>query len=385
MGAPISRRIVPSVDPAEMSPGQVAREFRRLVDEGMSIRPAGSARREPRLLLRSGYTPKHKIELFDTTYYLTNVRQNEDIRFCVAYVVQDARGRAKKRAWPRIFYKDLSLIWRSASHFIRSHGENWIGKGDVRVIVQDGEEMEHSVEETTDLPLEIQTALETVLRRSGRIRTDNLALELILRRGPDDRLDPYSDFSEPRRIAHADPRNLVNGGRPIARFTRRNDPSSLRFASGFEPDFETGILERSTSTSKLYGGKLQRFRIVSRNRKVQYLFMAGPRQVWIIPPQATTTEIMSYGVRTIHVVTDEDLCIPGYEYHFLDDHEDPPVMHSQIPEGYAGETSKVDSHRADASPWLDRLPVIREFRRKVLAAPAARSRSGRRIGGKRAG
>jgi hypothetical protein len=87
---------------------------------------------------------------------------------------------------------------------------------------------------------------------------------------------------------------------------------------------------------------------------------------------------MSYGVRTVDVVTDEDLCIPGYEYHFLDDDEDPPVMFSQIPEGYAGETSEVDRYRADASPWLDELPVIREFRRKVLGANAARSRSARR-------
>jgi hypothetical protein len=385
MAAPIPSRIVPSVEPAEMSPGEVAREFRRLVDAGMPILPAGSARRDPRLLLARGYTPKHKVELFDTTYYLTDARQNEDIRFFVAYVVQDAPGRAKKRAWPRIFYKDLSLIWRSASHFIRSDGENWVGKGDLRVVVQDGQEMECSAEETTDLPFEIQTALETILRRVDRVRTDNVALGLVLRQGPDDRLDPYRDFSEPRRRAQADPRNLINGGRSIAWFTRRGDPGSLRFAPGFEPDFEKGILEVSASKSKLYGGELRRFRIVSRNRKVQYMFMAGPKQVWIIPPQATTTEIMSYGVRTVDVVADEDLCIPGYEYHFLDDGEDPPALFSQIPDGYAGETSEVDRYRADASPWLDALPVIREFRSKVLAAPGARSRSGRRTGRKRAG
>jgi hypothetical protein len=378
MAAPIPSRIVPSVEPAEMSPAEVAREFRRLVDEGMQIRPAGSARKDPGVLLSRGYTPKHKVELFDTTYYLTDARQNEDIRFFVAYVVQATPGRAKRRAWPRIFYKDLSLIWRSASHFIRSEGENWVGKGDLRVVVQDGEDMECSAEETTDLPFEIQTALETILRRAGRVRTDNVALGLVLRRGPDDRLDPYRDFTEPRRRAQADPRNLINGGRPIAWFTRHEDPGSLRFAPGFEPDFGRGVLEVSTSKSKLYGGELRRFRIVSRNRKVQYLFMAGPNQVWIIPPQATTTEIMSYGVRTVDVVTDEDLCIPGYEYHFLDDDEDPPVMFSQIPEGYAGETSEVDRYRADASPWLDELPVIREFRRKILGANAARSRSARR-------
>ena len=50
---------------------------------------------------------------------------------------------------------------------------------------------------------------------------------------------------------------------------------------------------------------------------------------------------------------------------------------SQIPKGFAGAISEHDPSRADTSPWNDRLPVIREFRRKVLkrrgpkpAAPA---------------
>jgi hypothetical protein len=50
------------------------------------------------------------------------------------------------------------------------------------------------------------------------------------------------------------------------------------------------------------------------------------------------------------------------EYHYLDDWEDPPALYSQIPAGFAGEQSSVDTARADASPWLERLPVIQEFR-----------------------
>ena len=41
---------------------------------------------------------------------------------------------------------------------------------------------------------------------------------------------------------------------------------------------------------------------------------------------------------------------------------------SQIPEGYAGELCEHDNDRADASAWLDPIPVIREFRRKVLGS-----------------
>jgi hypothetical protein len=361
-----------------MSPGKVAREFRAMLDEGMQLRPAGETKKDPESLLSRGYTPRYKLELFDTTFYLTNVRQNEDIRFFVAYVVQSRTAGGRKTAYPRIFYKDLSLIWRSASHFIRSETENWVGKGDVRAYMEDGEEIYSSAESTTDLPLEIQTALESLIRRGGKIRSDQQALALVLRRGPDDRIAPYADFSEPRRKAQSNPRNLINGNRSIARFTRSNDPSSLRFAAGFEPDFSKGLLELSTTTSKLYGGELKRYRILSRNRKVQYLFMAGPRQVWVVPPQATTTELSSFGLRTVDVVADDDLFVPGYEYHYLDQSMDPPEFYSQIPKGYAGETSELDAYRADASPWLDRLPVVREFRKKVLKAGCGARKGARR-------
>jgi len=107
-------------------------------------------------------------------------------------------------------------------------------------------------------------------------------------------------------------------------------------------------------------------RILSSNREIQYLFMAGPRHVWIIPAQATTTELSSYGVRTIDVVADEYLFVPGFEYQSAYGPGDVAEVLHQIPKGFAGEPSPLDPSRADASAWLDRLPVIREFRRKVL-------------------
>jgi hypothetical protein len=360
MPAPIPTRIVASARPLRLAPAQVLREFHARLAGGATLCPAGEARREPARLLRTGYAPSYAIPLFDTTFYLSAPRENEDIRFFVAYVT-NARGAPPAPIHPRIFYKDVSLVWRSATHFVRSEHENWIGKGDVRTVVEDGHEITYSAESTTDLPIEIQTALETVLRRAGRIAHDERAVALVLRRGPDDRIRAYRDFTEPRRIDQADRRNLVNGGRPVARFTRRHDPASLRFAPGFEPDFARGVMEVARSVSTLYGGRLRRFRILSRNRRIQYLFMAAPRQVWIVPPQATTTQLSSYGVRTVDVVVDEDLCVPGYEYHHGDGD-------SQIPPGFAGPPSPRDPSRADASPWLDRLPVIQAFRREVLGA-----------------
>ena len=228
--------------------------------------------------------------------------------------------------------------------------------------------MFYSAEETTDLPLELQTALETLNRSARRIRRDERAVELVLRRGSDSRVAAYQDFTGPKRRARADPRNRIYGGRNVAWFSRSGDPSSLRIAKGFEPDFRKGILETSHSKSRLYGGRLRRFRILSRNRRIQYLFFAGRRHVWFAPPQATTIELTSYGVRSIDVRADKDFSIPGYEYHYWDDSEDPPVFISQIPRGFAGAPSAADPSRADASGWLDRLPVIRAFRREVLGA-----------------
>jgi hypothetical protein len=361
--AVITRQIVPSVDPREGPAGHAERSFRKLLAGGAKLLPSGEARRRPGRLLSGGYTPKHAFDLFDSSFYVTNVRQNEDIRFYVAYVVQGAPGR--ERIYPRIFYKDLSLVWRSASHFVRTENDNWVGKGALKVVVENGVELEVSDEATTDLPLEIQTALETLIRRSSRIPYDQKALALVLRRGPDGRMDPYRDFTEPRRRAQADPRNLLNGGRPIARFTRRGDPTSLRFVRGFEPDFGRGLLETAHATSRMYGGALRRCRILSKNRSAQYLFLAGPRQTWIGACQTTHTELSSFGLRTIDAVVDDDLLMPGYEYHFMDESQDPPVLVSQIPEGFAGAPSAVDPSRADTSAWLDQVPVLREFRKRL--------------------
>jgi hypothetical protein len=351
---------VASIRPADRTHAQVSRELRERLASGARLLPAGGARGHPGRLFARGYNPRHRLELFGTDFYLTGVRQNADIRFFVSYVAQGAR------IHPRIFYKDISLVWRSASHYIRSASENWIGKGDVKTIIEDGEELEVSDEATTDLPLEMQTALEMLVRCAKHIPHDETAVGLVLRRAPDHRIEPYRDFVEPRQRAWANPRNRIHGGRKVARFTRRNDPSSLAFVRGFEPDFARGVIERASSTSRLYGGRLRRFRIVSRNKRAQYLFIAGPRQVWIGAAQGTTTELSSFGLRTIDLEVDEDLLLPGYEYHFVDEDEDPPELVSQIPKGFAGPPSEVDSSRCDASPWLDLVPVIRAFRRQVL-------------------
>ncbi len=361
--SPIPTLVVPASEPDPRSPRRIAAEFRAELDQGLTLACVGAAKAAPHSLLEH-YTPRSRVDLFGTTFYLSSLRQNPDLRFFVAWVVPPASRR--RTAWARIFYKDVSLIWRSASHFVRSDAENWIGKGAVRREKINGEELLVSAEETTDLPLEIQAAMDTLSRAQKRVATDERAVELVLRRGHDDRIEPYRDFSAPRERALRNPANRVHAGRRVARFQRKGDPSSLVFARGFEPDFKDGVLGSGESSSKMYGGRVRRFRIVSRNRRIQYLFFAGRKQIWISPPQATTTELSSFGLRTVDVLVDDDLCVPGYEFHYMDDSVDPPALVSQIPAGYVGKPSATDPDRADASAWLDALPVVRSFRREVL-------------------
>jgi hypothetical protein len=358
----VETRIVKGIVPEAMTPRAVEREFLGVLGRGVRIKSVGSTKKKPLSLLDKGYAPRIVVKLFDATFYLTNLRVDPNFRFFVAYV--RLRPDAKE-LHPRIFYKDSSLVWRSPSHYIRSETENWIGKGDVKRVVKNGKAGYYTAEETTNLPYEIQHALDVASRAFKRVPRDLDAVPLVLRKAPDDRVEPYEDFSAPRRNAMARKSNRINGGGYIAWFEREGDPTSQRFEPGFEPDFRDGIVEMTPSWSRMYGGEVRKYRVLSKNRQVQFQFIASPRLVWIIPPQALTTELSSYGVRTVDVEADEDVFMPGYEYHFFDEAEDPPAFYTQIPDGYAGAQSTVDSSRADTSPWLERMPVIREFRRRV--------------------
>ena len=358
----LERRIVQSIAPAPLEPRAVLREFRELSDDGRRVVCVGAAWRNPRRLLALGYVPRYKLELFGVTWYVCDVRQNEDVRFYVAYVLHQGQ------LYARLLYKDGSLLWRCASHFAKSPTENWIGKGDLKEVEEDGEIVTYTAEHTTDLPLEMQMAVESLMSRAARVVTDTAALALVVRRSPDSRLCAYRDFIAPRRRAAANPRNLVNGGKSIARFGKANVPESLRFASGYEPDFRSGFIDVTHSHSRLYEGEVARYRILSTNGRMQYLFFAAPRLAWLGYPQPLTTELSSYGVRTVDVTVPDDLVVPAMEYHYRE-FDDPPVWMSQIPPGFAGAISPNDDYRADASAWLDRLPVIVEFRRWLLRDP----------------
>lgn len=336
--------------PSAMSPRQVAGEFGRLLTADHALRPAGLARSDPGRLLRSGYTPRYRVDLFGVRFYLTALRREDQFRFFVAYV--RPAEHTLRGAWPiypRIVYKDSSLVWRTASHIVIAPQERWIGKGAVKPVP--GEPgLFASAEETTNLPFELQAALDGVSREGGPARPDRRALDWVLRRAPPGRIEPYADFSRPR----AGLERVINDGADVAWF-RDNRPESLQFADGFDPDFQRGPVGESESRSSLYGGQIIKRRFVSRNGQVQYVVVSGPHQVWLLPPQTLTKTLTSYGLRPVDVPCDERVCLPGYEFHY--------PGHSQIPEGFAGPPSPIDPSRADTSPWNDAMPVVRKFRR----------------------
>lgn len=332
----------------------------------MKLAPAGTASTQPEVLLQGRRAPRFRITFLNATYYLSHFA-HDDLNFFIAYVCLAG----KRKIWPRIFYKDSSLVWRVASHVVRTSDENWIGKGDVKWIQRpDGEYLE-TLEETTNLPFEIQGALDDATRKGFKPKRDEEAVELVLRAGTSNRIRPFSDFSRPRELAAAE--YELNRGRPIVRLARKNDPGSLTFAKGFGPDFKHGHLGYTLSSSRLYGGRIEKHRVLSENRRVQFQFVASPTHVWMNPPQTLTTEIMSFGVRTTHVPAIDEAFVPGFEFHFEDGTVDPPVLHTQIPDGFAGEPSEIDPSRSDASLWNEGLPTIRGFRRDVLGR---RGRSG---------
>ena len=153
----ISVQITGNVVPSEKTPRKIGTNFRRLLESGYRLRADGQAKSDPDRLLRIGYTPKYEIELFGTRFFLCNQRDAEGLKVMPAYVLPATKlRRGKPIIYARIFYKDSSLVWRSASHYRNTPEVGWIGKGAVRFQVKRGDRDWYSAEETTNLPYEVQ-------------------------------------------------------------------------------------------------------------------------------------------------------------------------------------------------------------------------------------
>ncbi|MEZ6014873.1 MAG: hypothetical protein R3F49_07165 [Planctomycetota bacterium] len=365
----LSPAVLDDIRLADGTPREARRRFQAHLEGGARIAPVGMARDEPEQLLAPSTRPIASLELFGHAVFLSRPLFDPHLGFMVAFVGRrEGAERRVRTFWPRIFYKDISLVWRAATHVIHCPEEDWVGKGAVRW-ERDGDELvATSAEETTDLPYEVQAALDAASRLAKPRRDDSAAL-LVLRNAPAGRMEPYADFTRARARDQAVA--SIHRGRPIARFVVENDPESLVFARGFEPDFDAGLLSSSEAASNLYGGRVTKTRVLSTNRKVQYQFISSPTHVWINPPQALTTALTPYATRTLDVIAPPELFVPGFEYHFMDHSVDPPALHTQIPPGFAGAPSAEDPMRADAAAWIERLPPVVAFRR-AMGLPTVR-------------
>ena len=61
------RRIVTGITPDELPRAKVADRFRQHVEAGARLKPAGTARHDPEVLLSRRYLPRHTVQLFDAT------------------------------------------------------------------------------------------------------------------------------------------------------------------------------------------------------------------------------------------------------------------------------------------------------------------------------
>jgi hypothetical protein len=124
----------------------------------------------------------------------------------------------------------------------------------------------------------------------------------------------------------------------------------------------------SRSASHLYGGVVRKYRIRSENGAIQYQFVASPTHVWINPPQTLTTELTTYGLRTLDVHAPEELCVPGYEYHFMDESPRPPDAALPDPARLRGRDERGGHDPGRHLGLNEALPVVREFRRRFRRA-----------------
>ncbi len=317
--------------------------FDRLVERGTPIQIYGQT--SFRALERDGLGPKHQVKFGADTYYFSHPFIDAGGRTVfVMYLhhVDSTTGR------PVIFvnavYRSNSQnVWRAASS---SPDGRYIGKG---------------LGETSQmLPVELQGHLERMVSHQqvgGGLHEIPGRFYHVL--GEDERT-PLVTLLNVRQLPNT-PKVIV------ARedTSRHMDPHVANhhfiFTPGYEPNFHHGVVHNFTTENPIYG-MVSSYVVRSTNGALQYLFnvdRAG--RVWIGGVQTTSVALNRQGVRVDRVTVPDALLTPAFEYL------------RQMPRGYEvgplhmkERMHPTDSHYADATPFLNQLGVIQDFRRYVL-------------------
>ena len=268
-------------------------------------------------LLRA-FAPKHEIVWNGRVFYLSTpyIASLGASPAVVVYVsVRDRHtGRPTMAAW--LVQKELArnvwqIIWR---------------------VVQEGIERRPA----TDAPLELAAAFEALYQQENR-------RVIIARNGYAGLLIDQAAWLEPMSAISIDT------------FTRRGDPRSFVFRTGYEPDLVSGVRERFVSSSPRLHRHVRSFRVLSANREVQYLMhvagIDGQPRAWIGAVQSTTFTMTPAGLRSVAVAVEADFTLPASAYYRL------------IPAGYRGAQVEEGAPYFDASSFTNALPDMAGVRR----------------------
>ncbi len=312
-------------------------------------------------LMNAGFQPHYKIVVNGVAYYVSEPYTPSHGRASFVYYFYRKNPKTgEEEIFTRSVYRSNSQnVLRVASH--RRPERRWIGKG--------------LGQATTTLPLELQSTFEKIYQTAlskGKLEKKEAFYEIL--RAKDSHMPAdsfmksmiaYERGEEAEQKDEKEPEEQILIGkfnehdRDQIEFIKgemifpRGIPETFGFTPGFEPDFENGVVETFETDNPVYGGKVTSYRIISKNKEAQYLFNVDMKgRVWIGDVQGTHSEITRFGVRKNTIYIPSDFLTPANEYE------------SEIPEGYKGEWQHSDYW--DASAYIDKLPVVQEFRDKVL-------------------
>ena len=291
--------------------------------------------------INDGYLlPKYKLgEVDNTNYYSSEIL--DDLFGGRPYIALFVEG--KEGIKPRMFYRsDSSLSWR---YLPEIHSNGWHDKSSFG-------------EDAINAPFKIQKQLEEInSNHSESINyCDIISVESTI---SDIKTDIDDEVSERFSLA---PDHIEVTMNPWGGVTYiLPDPEDIRLPREMWPDFENEIDEYDIH-SEVYKkmdsiGTITARRFKSQDGNYEFLFYSNSEgKTWIAGIECIDSDITSYGIRS-QFIRPGALTTPLLEYHCEESCQD-----GKKGGGYWGK--KQYGYYTDMSDYLDKIPVIKEFREK---------------------
>lgn len=307
------------------------------------FKPAAISMKE---LAKMDLMPAHKIVFGNYKYFISPLFDIGGRPACICYFYRPADNGNGHELYVRAFYKSNShAIWKVDSHRVHikpsddkeldEARKGWFGKG--------------INQESVTLPSEIQSSMNEIISAhygqnlAQNKKLNNSFYRVVLKEST---RRPPKEFT----------RSMVYEpeiSKRFAHFKKPNDPESLEIYAGYGPELDKPPLEKYSEYNEHYRGIVDSYVINSKNGALHYIFnVSKKRKVWISAVQSSSALLTRFGVKREKIKVPTGLMVQAQEY--LD----------EIPKGFAGK--RVHSVYYDASAWVDKLPINKEFREKVL-------------------